>query len=659
MMPATMLLLATTTMKYLPFYSIILMRVHIICQLLGLWNGLVIAASLFIQPKGNMVLLLGGVPLCILAAKSLATYLKNQVVFLNIKKIKSEGLKLLHLALMQLMATGSNRERLMVAGICRAHQISCSDCASKFAGNIQCFDKECLTRMIAAMYDECSVSMNNSASIYINQSMYLLYGMRSIVGAIRSIFKACKTSTSYGTNTAISIAMINIKNHIKLQNKGVCKVFTRLTKVIKFTNLYEALRNNIRTECHLQLKLWVEMHEGENNQNYYSECLKAILKIQGIIESQISKIKAIYDNYTSANIFIQGYMATIRKMPTKQEQAILPEDICFHPKTAVLVVDTNSATLGNICEANGVFYSMFKIPLKKAVNVQQIMPQCYAERHTQFMNDFFAYGNGKLLHKESSIIAQTYDGFALRVTMVVQYCPSLKHSLMLVGLIRPIPDDRDIIVTNLNGTINSVSEHISSCFGLPSKVHEFSINIRAIAPSLIFSWKTSLQKYKSGGEELEFSFSREILNAVIEFNRQAYSDNESPNRLKAFIEANNSMNAGERVDELNFNSLKCCSAITYQCRCEVADYKYSVRESSQLYTRVFFLQSLQENDYENVFSKASLHKSQKEQNKCFLIKASGKTQQEEDAAEGLRRTEDNKNLLASLYRSSIYNSKGK
>jgi hypothetical protein len=111
------------------------------------------------------------------------------------------------------------------------------------------------------------------------------------------------------------------------------------------------------------------------------------------------------------------------------------------------------------------------------------------------------------------------------------------------------------------------------------------------------------------------------------------------------------------VDEFNYNILKGSNTVAYQCRCEVADYKYSNNENDKFYIRVFFLKALQDSDNENVFSKATLMKSQKEQNKCFLIKANGKTQQEEDTAEENRKLIQNHDLIKSLYKSNVISHK--
>jgi len=133
------------------------------------------------------------------------------------------------------------------------------------------------------------------------------------------------------------------------------------------------------------------------------------------------------------------------------------------------------------------------------------MPQTFAVKHTQFLEQYFASGKSQIIGKERQLFAVNKDGYCFSMKIMVKQIPNLEGGIQYAGMIREIPEQCDYIITTEKGIIDTFTRKIGQFISqIPSAFKENEIHIKNYAPELSDIYASSPRK-KATQQNSKFS----------------------------------------------------------------------------------------------------------------------------------------------------------
>ena len=152
----------------------------------------------------------------------------------------------------------------------------------------------------------------------------------------------------------------------------------------------------------------------------------------------------------------------------------------FSEDTAVVIVNGSKEQQGKIMKTNqGILklfgYSMFEV---QGHDINILMPPILASKHQILMDSYFKTGKEMIINRRVEAFAMYRTGVVFPVHLVIKPVPMLSEDIQYIGMIKHASRDYEYIITDENGSIDSISEGIFSLLKLPAsffKEHEIPI----------------------------------------------------------------------------------------------------------------------------------------------------------------------------------------
>eukprot|EP01022_Parablepharisma_sp_SALTPOND_P019506 TRINITY_DN333_c0_g1_i1.p1 TRINITY_DN333_c0_g1~~TRINITY_DN333_c0_g1_i1.p1 ORF type:complete len:1482 (-),score=192.52 TRINITY_DN333_c0_g1_i1:2885-7330(-) len=311
-------------------------------------------------------------------------------------------------------------------------------------------------------------------------------------------------------------------------------MYYNLTKVLEFERIFKECLASMWQTCEAQLTFWGHLQQastvdfnlldkdGEKIQKHAhetEELWESLCKINPCHSRAISKYTIYLREIRNNEQLSNSIKDKSKNIGHKKNLAniIKDNDILFDDKTAVIHVSGSKDAIGKILQTNKGILSVFGYTSNELHqnSVNKIMPGILGKRHNELMERYFKTGKSKVFNKERYLYGQHKEGYCFKIRLLVRPMPNLDNGfIQYVGLIIKVIDDYEYILTDMNGTISSMSEKLAGVFGIEHKwIHQTpGLNIQLLAPDLIPAYyekenvNTEVKKQRKyreiGGEEL-------------------------------------------------------------------------------------------------------------------------------------------------------------
>jgi len=390
--------------------------------------------------------------------------------------------------------------------------------------------------------------------------------------------------------------------------------YYNLAYVIEFERIFNEFMNAIWKTSDAQGNFWMHLSNpnmidfnalDKDNDNIYK-----FAKETGELWNDLCKINP---NYSAAIFKYTNYLREMRnndqlandiqdKMKndtTKKSLSALAKqnDVLFDEKTAILHVSGAKESLGKVIKVNqGTLQVLGYSPIELLQNsVNKIMPNVISRKHNDLMETHFKSGRNRIFNKERHLFAVHKDGYCFHMKLMVKPLPMLEDGfIQYVGMIIPTQEDYEFIITDMFGTIDSMSKNLASKLGISAKMMHSSagINIQIIAPTLMYAYQEDgkkngkAQKFKEpGGEELLLIVPNNFKKILNDGQKGKKS---SPSMsLEQIVKLNRIFNrkkTGKRSSEITpmhfyqMEEYKKC-LVKAKVKCEIQDLKFGLAKS--------------------------------------------------------------------------------
>ena len=351
---------------------------------------------------------------------------------------------------------------------------------------------------------------NTMARIHNIYSNFLFYKLQNVHMALLELNVAEKLQMSLQQQFSLFRSKMVIQDYLvgkySKQNTDSKQTFENLdiTIVIAFENLFNKLQKGIEKSASEHIEFWNHLDSllpdlniihklGLNIINYSKQCYELWNKLIKI-NKRYPKALHIYGYYLSEikNDEEEGEKAIEEGRGIALNKILIENmsdfELMFADNTAIIVMSGNKETQSKITNTNSGIQQVFNYTGYELIgqDVILLMPTIIGQKHQMFVDRYFQTGNAKLMNRETQLFAVQRSGYIFEMTMILNMVPSLQKGIQYIALIRPHSKDMDIILTDNQGKITSMSDGISGFIGINS--HDFTENdifVQLLCPDLL------------------------------------------------------------------------------------------------------------------------------------------------------------------------------
>lgn len=284
-------------------------------------------------------------------------------------------------------------------------------------------------------------------------------------------------------------------------------LYYNLSQVLEYEKIFKECSASMLQTCEAELDFWNHMqHSPTVDFNALNEIGERIHKHSQETEQSWDQMCKINPNYRSAIVKYTMFLKEIRNNMQKADELqnmkktegykkalsnyVKNNETLFDDKTSVIHVSGNKEVMGKIVKMNKGTHSVFGYTYNELLqnSVSKLMPSIIGKKHVELMDRYFKTGHSKIINKERYLFGQHKDGYCFQLKLLVRPIPSLENGfIQYVGLLIRMPDDYEYILTDLNGTISSISLRLAETLGIEFKWlnQGGGLNIQLFAPKLI------------------------------------------------------------------------------------------------------------------------------------------------------------------------------
>ena len=519
-----------TYIKKLPFYDSETSLIYGICMCSYLWISLKFLLIHILDDfeySGQCIIIIVGIIMTIPLMKNIRKRrIYNTLFVKQFDKIQDECefdnyIK----GILQILKDKDKSElnELVLLGYMNNHKIECSnpDCILLKNERLYVAGKECyfdkvglsdptvvLSRLLDFYILYTKIS-NFKALLHITYSNFALVFLKNMHLAIFELNMAMNMSPSLQQYFTIYKAKKIIEDYyIKKYNTNPSnedehKSFQSLdiTVVILFENISAKLQKAIEKSANEHIEFWSQLDSLIPNLNILHDIGLNITKYN--IETD--KIwKQLYKLNPNHNRSLKNYGLYLKDIQNDETGSELIEkakaldiandnmndfNIMFADDTAIIVMSAgNKETQGKIIKTNIGITNIFQYNSLEIIghDINVLMPKIIAEKHGEFLDNFFKSGKEIVVNSEHEVYAIRRAGGLICISLMVKLIPSIEYDIQYIGLIRERNKDSNYILTDEFGAIDSVSDTL---IGYLEITHNFlkenDLFIQLIFPDLI------------------------------------------------------------------------------------------------------------------------------------------------------------------------------
>jgi two-component system sensor kinase FixL len=141
------------------------------------------------------------------------------------------------------------------------------------------------------------------------------------------------------------------------------------------------------------------------------------------------------------------------------EEHVKRSEVLFTEDAVVVHMSGNRESSGRVLKVSQGLYKCFGLSKTDVVghNVQILMPSLFAEKHNEFLDQFYKSSRQSVFNNERQLFGSNRQGYCFTLKLLLKQMPSLTEGIQYVGMIRPITTDYDYILTDIYGHIDSFS----------------------------------------------------------------------------------------------------------------------------------------------------------------------------------------------------------
>ena len=560
------------------FVSIFHGSLHLILFWISL-NGIIV---LIFNLKGNITVILIGIPIIIVLIKNLRERRMNHFLTNTLDKITKDTDFLIQILNFQKLVKGpiiNESDEIILTGIVNVHCLECQsiECPCKKDNEIYCAstdkysdrnlpyhkDKIFLNHFNKKLYEDAIQKFPNSINLNIAFSSFLFFQMKNVHASLIQIFFGEKKKPSIEQEFELFRIKLKIEEHLIAEYNIEGDQYSQLPNVINFENRLLDCQKSIEKICNYQIEFWNQLTNIMPDLNHLNELRQNILNESLITETIWNNINEINPDNSKALTLYGSYLNEIKndkqlgqdlleraKIQSETKSINLNTknaDILFNEDSAIIHMSGNLETTGRILKANAGFTKIFGYNKSETIGhfVDILMPQLFAERHKDFLQYYFKTGKSKIINKERFLFALHRNGYCFNIKLLIRQLASLKEGIQYVGLIRSVESECNYIITDHKGVIDSFTIGLSNLLQLNSfAFKENKINIQVIAPELIKYFSDTndtseeRKKYKeNGGHKLNFILPQGIEDLTSQENIKNNLKNSKVNKMSRKSEA--------------------------------------------------------------------------------------------------------------------------
>ena len=386
--------------------------------------------------------------------------------------------------------------------------------------------------LVDHIQSEYSLNSNASAIIHIIYSQFLLYKMGNFHMSLIELKAAEKCSKSIQQEFSIYrfkaiIEGLYVGKYYNITTGHNLEVLD-ITIALVFESLYFKLQRAIERSSFEHIEFWCHLDSMLPDLNLIHKLGLNIIIYTRQCTDLWNKLIKINKRYHKA-LHIYGYYLTEIKNDQEEGEKLIEEarglslnkslednmndyELMFADDTALVVISGNKEDQLRILKSSSgimqVFgYNPYEI-IGRDVNILQ--PKIVADAHQMMVEQYYHSARERVINNETSIFAAKRSGYLFGITLIIKPVPLLSNGIQYIGLIRPAKKESpDLILTDFQGKIDSISEGLAGTLGIPSSqfLKENEVYIQFICPDLLDPAKSKKKQEKLTKFELWTGFS--------------------------------------------------------------------------------------------------------------------------------------------------------
>jgi len=402
---------------------------------------------------------------------------------------------------------------LYLSGLVSLHSHECynSDCPLRDPKIPRNFIHELLLKEYLNQY---SKKNNASPNIHLFFSSYLLDVMKNMFKSANELILAEEAGPNFQEEYSIFRAKQNIVSTIRKSSqkrsdsgKSELNEGVDVRQVIKYEELVTKLDKKIQDISNDYVDFWGMMEAVTPDLNSIHtkgiEIMQRSIKIDEIwseitsINDTNKRTNALYGKYVKelknereeGDALLEGTKNYQNKQNGMQNNANFSKDLAmFADDTGIIIVNS----FGTIMKHNVGITKLFSYNSQEILgqNLQILMPEIIGKKHAKLVESSIETGSLGIIHKQISTVATHRFGHLLSIILLIKPVPDLLEGIKFIGFIRKNEKDAIILITDLHGKIEGLSNNLSEILGItPIQVKSQDIYIQLYFPELAESFE--------------------------------------------------------------------------------------------------------------------------------------------------------------------------